>query len=130
MEQIKTIPEERLWPLLELAGARAINETTVTCPKCKQQLLKPSDLIEIAEEKIRQWRAENVLDRHPCHCARLAALCNFCETNTYVTIVLLRYRPDGLCPTGKAYAAVFKTAKEQDLFTDALNNILTREATS
>jgi rRNA maturation protein Nop10 len=58
----------------------------------------------------------------------MSAKCPRCGSPTYVTIAFLRFYPDRFYPSVKAYAATFKTEKEQQDFTDALNRILTTEA--
>jgi len=128
--EIRVVPESAFFPLFNQAGARPINDATVTCPKCNQPLLETDDLKKIAKEKIQQWRTERVWNRYPCHCDRMVATCPKDGNKTYVTIAFLRFYPDRFYPTTKAYVAVFKTQKEQQEFTDALNRILTEEENS
>jgi hypothetical protein len=122
--EVRIVPEEAFWPLFNQAGARPLKDAAVTCPKCNQPLLETDDLKKIAKEKVAHWQQEKVWNGFPVHCDRMSAKCPRCGAQTYVTIAFLRFYPDRFYPAVKAYAAVFKTEKEQQQFTDGLNRIL------
>jgi len=122
--EIRIVPESAFFPLFSQAGARPINNASVTCSKCELPLLEPDDLKKIAKEKIQQFKQERVWNRYPVHAARLTVKCRECGHETFVTIAFLRFY-DNFHPAAKAYVTVFTTEKEQRDFTDALNRILT-----
>ena len=128
--EIRVVPESAFFPLFSQAGASPLNNASVTCPNCALLMLESDDLKQIAKEKVQQMRQEKVWDRYPVHCNRMSAKCPRCGAQTYVTIAFLRFYPDRFYPSVKAYAAVFKTEKEQQQFTDALNRMLTTRENS